>query len=257
MLRRSVFVGGMLVLLIASLAAAQQRGGFGGRRFGGFGGSQGSSSVLLGMQEVQKELQISAEQKRRLDKLLGALRDETRSIFGGTNFQDLGRDERQERFAEVREKTEKATKKADQQIANILNDEQALRLGQLRVQREGSDALNRPEVAKQLGLNEDQTAKIRTIQEESRSQGRGGFGGPGPGGGDRGDFMARMRERREKMEADIVATLTDAQKETWSKMKGKEFEFPRPQGRGGRGGFGGRGGNTAERRRPPTKPRDQ
>jgi hypothetical protein len=209
------------------------------------------------MEEVESELQISTEQKARLDKVLGSLRDETRSVFEGSGFQDLSREERMQRFVEAREKTEELARKADGQIAKILNNEQAQRLGQLRIQREGWDALNRPEVAKQLGLSEGQLAKIQAIREEARPQGRGGFGGRGPGGGDGGDFFARMQEQREKMEADIQAVLTGAQQETWAKMKGAEFEFPRRQGFGGRGGFGGPGGNRAERQRPPTKPRDQ
>lgn len=71
----------------------------------------------------------------------------------------------------------------------------------------------------------------------------GQFGGqpgqPGQGGGDPQAFMQRMRQVFEKMEADVLAVLTDAQKAKLTEMKGAEFQFPEPQfGPGGRQGQG-------------------
>jgi hypothetical protein len=215
------------------------------------------------MREVLDELKLGEQQRTRAAEVLESLREETRSAFASVDFRELGRDERQQRFAEAREKVEQATEKADLQIAKILNQQQTKRLDQLRLQREGLDALERPEVAKQLGLDEQQLTKIRNIRE---AQGPGRFGGPGPGGGDRGNFSERTRQRRENIDSDILAVLTDQQRAAWAEMQGEQFQFPRRGGFGGFGGrggqdgppgFGRRGGDRTERRRPPVKPRDQ
>ena len=55
------------LVLSAQVASAQRPGGFGG---GGFGGG----AMLLGTPEVQKELNISDDQKTKLRELMSELR---------------------------------------------------------------------------------------------------------------------------------------------------------------------------------------
>src|SRR5207237_6316056 len=102
----------------------------------------------------------------------------------------------------------------------VLDAKQRERLAQLRVQREGAMAFQRPEVAKQLGLTKDQQEKIRKTQPE----GPPFFRGPG---------------QDEKGLADALAALTDVQKTRWAELKGKEFKFPQFMGGFGPGGPGG------------------
>lgn len=283
----------VLLALAVSLAPAQERrgtgrGGFGGAGGGGFGaqgfgmpgGMQASSSMLLGMPEVREELALSDDQKKQWETLSEEIREQGRAAFGNFDFQamqDMSPEERQQRFAEARRRSEEANRQAEEKIAALLNPDQRERLSQLRIQREGIGGLSRPEVADKLGLSDDQRASIRRIQFESRPQGPGGFD-PNQSPEDRRAMFARMQEQREKMEADILAVLTDEQKEKWNAMKGEEFEFPRgfsfggrggPEGGGfgGAGGFGGRSGGGfggggggfrgGERVRPPVKPREQ
>jgi len=218
-------------------------------------------TMLVGIPEVQKELGLGDAKKKDVSDLVAETQKQMRASMSGINFQelqDMSEEERQKVFADARKKSEEANKKAEEKLSKILDEKQLARLHQLRLQREGIAAINRPEVAKQLGLSEDQITKIRKIQE----QGRPRFGGPGrPGAGDQDprDFMARIEKQREKVQADVLAALTDGQRTKWTEMKGKEFKFPQPQfggfSPGGRGGFGrGRG---EERVRPPIKKRDQ
>jgi hypothetical protein len=261
MLRRGVVLSGVVLVLIACVASAQPRGGqgrrgFGGRGFGRFGAPQTSKSALLGIEEVQTELGLSSEQKKQVNVLWADLREQARSGGGGGNFrelQNLSQEERAERFAAARKRAEDSRKQAEDKIAKILDAKQLQRLDQLQLQRDGLNAFNRPEIAKRLGLTDDQQAQMRKIRQAARPQGRGGFGGRGQSDEDRRAAFARMQETREKMQADILAVLTDEQKKKWTEMKGEEFEFPRRQGFGGRGG----GVNSGERRRPPSKKRDQ
>ena len=74
--------------------------------------------------------------------------------------------------------------------------------------------------------------------------------------------MARMQKQRKKVQADVLAVLTDEQRTKWAEMKGAEFKFPQPQfgpggfgGGKGPGGFGG--GKAPERTRPPVKEREE
>ncbi len=252
MLRRSVLMSGLVLVLIVSTASAQQRRGQGRRGFGGrgFRGMRASSAMLLGIEEVQKELGLSDEQKKQVDELLSDVREQMRSSFGGfQEMQDLSQEERAERFAKVIEKVEVTNKQTDEKVGKILDAKQAERLGQLRIQREGLRALSRPKIAERLGLTDQQQAEMRKIREDVRPQARGGRDMSEE---DRRAMFARMMQQREKMEADILAVLTDEQKQKWAEAKGQAFEFPRPQGFGG---FGGR--NAGPRRRPPSKKIDQ
>lgn len=61
-------------------------------------------------------------------------------------------------------------------------------------------------------------------------------------------FMKNMQEQREKMEEDMLAVLNKSQLAQWTKMKGKEFEFPQPQF--GRRRGGDENDSRAEARRP-------
>ena len=273
MLRWTVLISGVLLVSVVSLASAQERrgpgrGGPGGPGFGGPGGAggmQGSISMLLGMAEVQKELGLSDEQKKQVADLSRELREQMQSSMGNFNFQqmqDLSPEERDKRIAEARKKSEAVNEQAVAKVAKILDAKQFQRFEQLRVQREGISTLSRPEVAAKLGLSEDQQAKIRAIQESARPQARGG---PNQSEEDRRASFTRMQQQREKMQADILGVLTDAQKSKWEELKGKKFTFPQGGGGGGfgRGGSGSGGpggggfGGGGERVRPPVKKRDQ
>ncbi|HWB11524.1 MAG TPA: hypothetical protein VG826_20000 [Pirellulales bacterium] len=198
------------------------------------------------MPEVRKELSVSDEQGKEIDDVLAAQR-ESRGGFNFQELQNLSDDEREKRMDEMRKKGEEAEKTAQEKLDKILKPEQLTRLNQLALQLQGTRALARPDIAKQIGLSQEQQDKIQKIQEDARPQG-------GPGGfqnlsdEERQKRFAEMRERQDKAQADMLAVLTDEQKTKWADMKGKDFEFPAFGGAGG--GFGGAGG---PRRRPATK----
>jgi hypothetical protein len=87
-------------------------------------------------------------------------------------------------------------------------------------------------LADKVGLDADQKEKIKKIREASRSDRAGGVGNRGNASQeDRQKAFAEARERREKINNDILAVLTPKQKEAWEQMLGKKFDFPPPQGR--------------------------
>ena len=238
------------LLLAPALSFAQGPGGGGrGGRGGGFGG--GGVSGLLLMAEVQKEVSITDEQKAELTKIGEAARGTAGA--GGFNreeFEKLSEEERNKRFAEMRTAGEERAKKADEAIKALLKPEQWARLSELRVQREGVRAWSREDVQKQLGLTEEQVAKIKTLND---AQGQGGPGG-GRGGQDLSEEEQRKAQeeraaRRKAYDEGMATVLTADQKAAWEKMQGAKFEFPARGGFGG-GPGGGRPGNGGGNRPP-------
>jgi hypothetical protein len=134
----------------------------------------------------------------------------------------------------------------DKKIAAALKPEQATRLKELSIQRRGPMALMDPEVATALKLSDDQKEKIG----EALRPGPGGGGGGGGGGGfnpnasdeERAAARERMEKARAERETKVKGILSADQNEQFTKMQGKKFDFPAPQGRPGGGGGGGRGG---------------
>jgi Spy/CpxP family protein refolding chaperone len=202
----------------------QRRGQFQGR--GGFG-AFGGPAMLLRNEQVQEELKLTDDQKTKLEEALRPQRGE-----GFRPGQDLSAEERRElreRFAERREQQEK-------QINEILTSDQQKRLRQIQLQQRGLAALLDEEVAKEVGVSEEQQNQIREVLRaqaaEQRELGR--------------DASREDRQRlRQQTEEKALAVLTTEQKAKFEELKGEPADI-----RLGRPGFGRRpGGRGGEGRR--------
>ncbi len=254
-IRVAAVLAGLLLAPALSFAQAPGggRGGFGGGR-GGFGGF--GISGLLQMEAVQKEVSITDEQKAELAKLGEAARTAAAAGAGAGGFdreafEKLSEEERTKRFGEMRAAGAERAKQADEAVKALLKPEQWARLSELRVQQEGVRAWSREDVQKQLGLTEDQVAKIKTLNDANAPT--GGFGGGRPGQDQSEEEAAKAQaERTAKRKAydeGMAAVLTADQTAVWTKMQGAKFEFPARGGRGGQGG--GRTGGGTGNARPP------
>jgi Spy/CpxP family protein refolding chaperone len=262
-LRSSIIGVAVVVMALATTAYAQPgSGGPGGPgRFGGPGGGpMGRIGMLLRLmanEQVQKELNLTDDQKTKLTQLGEKLRESFRSQMAG--MENLSREERQAKFRENMEKMQKeAEAKVPEimgQVAQILKPEQLIRAKQIQLQLEGAEALQRPEVAEAIGLSDEQKKKLESLAEEGRkkigemfeagrSQGQQGQ----DGGRER---FAGMREKMDKMRQEgqqqAMAVLTADQKTKLAEIMGKPVEIDRsqlfgPPGGRGRNGRGGRGG---------------
>lgn len=211
----------VLMLTTIALAAAHAQN-FGGRGPGG----PGAGFRLLQAEPVQKELNLTEEQKSSITKL-------------NEELSDLSPEERREKMGETRQKVEA-----------ILKAEQKERLEQIGVQLLGGRALTRPEVAKKLGLSEDQRDKLDDLFPPF-----GGYGTPSApprnddaggkvGGAKGGDSKAGdARLSPEDLNKKALEVLTAEQRSQFEQMQGKKIDFDPSQFRGGRGqGPGGKGG---------------
>lgn len=222
---KTASVLGFGMLLFVAAAASQEprgggRGGPGGFFFGA-GAGPASNSSLLGMPEVQTELSLNDTQRNEIQQLLERLQEQLSVPFREINFQELAElpeEQRRARFDEVRKRNDEVTARFDEQLNKILDAAQRLRIGQLRLQRDGVDAFGRPEVTRQLGLGADQEPQIREIIDSTRPR----FDVFGP------PDLARMGEQRRQALSDALALLSDAQRAKWANMVGGEFKFPEP-----------------------------
>jgi len=195
-----------LALCLANFAQAQRPGG---------GGPGGAAGILM-IEEVQKELSITDEQKAKLREAMTGQR---------ASFQELQNLSAEERRAKVTE----MTNKIEETVKGILDAKQQDRLGQLRIQREGGAALARAEVAEKLSLTAEQKEQIAKIQKDAApAAGTTNFRDLPEA--ERTKLFTEMREKREKAAASLLAVLTADQKAAFEKLQGAKFDFP-AQGR--------------------------
>ncbi len=245
----AVAVIGLAVGPVVAQQPGQGRGGF-----GGFTESPGQQKLrYLGNEAVQKELELANDQKADVKKLSDEAEARRREGAGNRgDFQNLSQEEREKRFAELRQRAETQGKETLKKIEAVLLPHQMDRLQQIYVQVRGVDVLSDADVAKELALNDKQKEQLTAIRDDIRQK---MFQG-GQGGFDRERFAALTKERDDKS----LAVLTAEQKAKYEKMKGEAFaEAASLRFGGGRGGAGGRPGGEGgqggqggqpQRRRP-------
>jgi Spy/CpxP family protein refolding chaperone len=192
-----------------------------GRPGGPFGGRLGGPMLMVGLlrsPQVQQELKLTDQQRQQLEQLGEQWREKMRGL------RDLPPEERRQKVEGMRAEVEK-------QLATILNEQQMKRLKQIALQVEGYAALERPEIADQVGLTKEQRQKIRDILRQADEKRREAFQ---QGQGDRQAAFQRMREIRQWVDGEIEKLLTAEQKKKWQELVGAPFKFE-----GGFGGFGG------------------
>jgi hypothetical protein len=214
------------VLALAADAMAQGQGG-GGRRggFGGRGGFAANPLMLLQAEPIQKELDLSDDQKTSISKLAEENRP---GGGGGGGGGQMTQEERQTRRDEL-------TKK----VNDVLLPNQQERLAEITLQLQGAQALSDPKVADKLQLTDDQKKQLADLSTDYRQKTRDLFGGGGPPDA---DAMSKLRtDETDK----AMAILTSDQKDQFTKMEGKKIDIdPMQLFRGGRRNRGnGNGGN--------------
>lgn len=254
---RKLFIGCALMaalLIVASSAQAQRpgggRGGF-GRGPGGPGGPGGGSPLnLLGVEAIQKELELSEDQIAKFKEIGEGMRSQMQEMFSG--LRDLPQEERRAKFEELRGKMESVRKELEGKIDGVLLAHQKERLQQINLQIRGIGALSDEKVAKELGISDEQKEKIAAAREESqtkmREQMRELFQNRGQDT-DRDAIREKMQALRSDSDKAVLAVLSSEQQAKFEKMKGPKFEIDMRQlfqGRGGPGRGQRPGGNNPQ-----------
>jgi len=213
-------------LALASTALAQPGAGGGGRRGMGMGFGMGGGFGLLTIPEVQREINLTQQQWQQLQQVMAEQREQMMPLM--QQMRDATPEQR-------RKLMEQMMQQWDQALGKVLQPNQKARLRELQLQAEGPSALARPDVAKELNLNEEQKRTVSEILGQYRQKQMQLWQQAGSPGTNRQAMMQQMQQLRQQMDKELLAVLTDQQQEQWKKMQGKPFQFPRGPFGGGRG----------------------
>jgi Spy/CpxP family protein refolding chaperone len=231
---RTVLVLAAVLMLCAANDAFAQRGG--GRGFGGV-----SKMGLLRVEKIQEEINLTDEQQEQVRAARRELRTERDGQGGGgQSFRDLSDEERQEFRARMAERAQQRAKAENEKLAEILEDKQMKRLGEIYIQVVGAEALENAEVVAALKISEEQQEKLETARDEARDKQRESMRDLFQAG-DREAAREKMAELRKETDAIILAVLTDEQKQEFEQMKGESLELTQDDLGRARGFGGGRG----------------
>lgn len=203
------------VLAISALSMAQGRGG-GMRMMGGGGGSQ---SMLLGREDVQKELKLTDTQKSKLEEMRNAMMEEMRG-----SFQPGG--DREAMMKQVQE----MMKKADKEALAVLDDSQKKRLKELWIQRSGNRIVANEDMQKELGLSDEQKSKIKGLQDAQNAANQEIFQKMQNGEIDRTEIRPLMEKNNKALDEELGKVLTADQSAKLKAMGGTPFKFDEDNG---------------------------
>ncbi len=234
-----LWVGCMAVGLAAAQDDKEKKGGFRGRM--SFR-NPGDLVSLLSFQEVKTALKLTSDEAAFVKLLEEENGEKVRKFF--ESQQDVSFQERGEK---MREFFAKHNPEVEKQVGDILGPDRTKRLKQIRLQVNGPRLLLMgPDLQKDLGITEDQKAKLDDIRDSARNDMREIFASSG------NDPEARRKafeDYNKKQSEKIVAVLTDKQKEKWKEMQGDPIDF-KLDFTAGFGGPGRRGD------RPPPEKKD-
>ncbi|MAD81232.1 MAG: hypothetical protein CMJ50_10365 [Planctomycetaceae bacterium] len=193
------------------------------------------------MPPVRKELELRKLQIDMLDDLQADLGQQRRAAFfsggplelpGGRRGPEGSGQALQDGLDKMQAEVEKIRVQGEKLVTVILDSGQTNRLSQVRLQYEGTRALDRREFRDQLGVTDEQFKKI---QELRRTE----------------DDPSPLRRRQKKLDEPVLALLNQGQQVKFKELQGEAFEFPLPLPADLRGLRDPQNGNR--RRRPPRR----
>ncbi len=208
---------GIAILAVALVANAQRGQGFRGMMRGPMGS--------ITRADVQAELKLTDDQKDKITNLTDFQQNmpkfQAAMQEAGLSRDDFQTEAGQKKMRAVMEKIQAQQKK---DIEAVLTPDQVKRWNEVSIQLDGNSAILQPEIAKALGITDDQKAKIQDLQkvqmdamrsmgEKMRNQEL-----------TMEEFQAKRKKNDEVMDAELGKLLTDAQKAKLKEMGGKKFE---------------------------------
>jgi Spy/CpxP family protein refolding chaperone len=212
-----------LVLGVACIAETQaQERERSGRGFGR-GSSRSSLLGLLSLEQVQKEMKLSEEQMTTVQGIVEKLGAEMREQY--TALREI--EDRDQQRAKITELRDQSDQKVREQLGDVVEREQVMRLYQIRMQvRAVVDSLANTFVSRRLELTDDQKNKLEeinkgvgakqsevyaTIRDASDEQ--------------RSEAFQKLRKIRSDADGEALALLTAKQKAAFEEMKGEKIEL--------------------------------
>lgn len=220
---RCLLVPAMALLLAAtqfSDASAQQRRGR------GFYGRGSSLLRLLTNEKVQEELDLSDDQVAKVKEASDKIFAEMREKYSG--LRDMDRAARQAKMDELSKQTDE---KGYEELKDVIEQEQFIRLLQVNLQIRGAVyGLGNERVAERLELSDNQKDNIAELDKATQAKTSKLYAGLADLSSE--ERRAKFGELREKMakiraaaDKKAIATLKGDQKEAYEEMLGDKFEL--------------------------------
>ncbi len=172
---------------------------------------------LLDMLPVRNEIGLRPLQIEMLDDLQADLAEQRRAVHAGAGRLEIPDQQRspeaideatRQRLEAMRTAIQRTRQQSEQLIAVILDSQQAKRIEELRLQDEGTRALDRQELRDQLNVTDEQFREIQELRlaalNRSRSPGR----------------------RQRDLDRRVLELLTAEQQRKFIELQGEPFEFP-------------------------------
>ena len=121
----------------------------------------------------------------------------------------------------IMEKMQADTKK---EVEAILTPTQVKRLGEINIQFNGNRSVSQKDVAKALGITDDQTKAIADLNKKQGEATRGLSQKVQDGELTREDAEAKRKKNDEILDSEIGKLLTESQKAKLKELGGKKFE---------------------------------
>lgn len=194
-------------------------------------GISGAMSLRLSEPRWQSELKINDEQAKKIqsafDSLVAAQNEMSAAISKA----------KPEQYAGIQLKQEKAEKESATKILSSLSATQKNRLLQIGLQDAGPFALRNADIAKKIGLTNDQRLKVNaiatktiaTLDEVHAKVGEQMAAAPQGKSGDKKrtaimkSFEPKLNQIEKQAEGQVLAVLTPAQVQSWKKALGTPF----------------------------------
>jgi len=119
---------------------------------------------MLAQENVQKELELSAEQKEKLLAIAKKSQEQSRQDWA--EVAKLPREEQAQAMNELREKTAKRSAEVRKEVEAVLLPKQLERLKEIRFRLQAPAMLQNPRTLEQLGLTDQQKQDLRQLREE-------------------------------------------------------------------------------------------
>ena len=230
------------VMALGCLAAAQGHQGRGMGR--GFGGGFGNNpTFLLRRTDVQSDLQLTADQKSKLDDLMTSMRGQRGSGGGfgnGGNGGNGGTPPTDAERQQMRAQMEQRRAEMEKSVDAILSPEQQQRLDEISIQVRGNTAILDSKVQDKLDMTSDQKAKISDLQQKERDAMQSVFQKMQDNSITSDQARASFQKNNDVMKDELGKILTHSQSEKLKHLGGAPFKADPSESEGGfGGGFGG------------------
>lgn len=213
--------------MLAAAALSVAQGGGRGQGRGGRGRGNVSELQLVMRADVQADIKVTEDEKIKLDALQTKIREARRANGGGGGGQGGGGGAPD--MEAMRARMQAQAEEQHKQLAEILTPEQLTRVGEIRLQVLGPRALADAKIQKDLGLSDDQVAKIKDLTAKQQEASRDIRDKVQAGSMTREEATALNQKNQKTLGEEYAKVLTPAQADKFKAMQGAPFKADEPQ----------------------------